>query len=70
MTITATSRPHRRLRHVWWIPQVALALAMLGAGSAKLGGEPAMIRMFDDIDTGHWFGYFVDALEVAGGIGP
>ncbi|MFE9692623.1 hypothetical protein [Micromonospora sp. NPDC005806] len=28
---------------------MALALAMFGAGAAKLAGEPAMVRMFDDI---------------------
>lgn len=69
MATTATTRPCRRLRHLWWIPQVALALAMLGAGLAKLGSEPAMVLMFDDIGAGQWFRYVVGALEAAGGTG-
>ncbi|WP_328852961.1 DoxX family protein [Micromonospora globbae] len=58
-----------RVRHLRWIPQVPLALAMVAAGTAKLGGNPAMVAMFDDIGAGQWFRYAVGALEVAGGVG-
>ncbi|MGN9810067.1 DoxX family protein [Micromonospora sp. BQ11] len=64
-----TDRTRSRLRHLRWIPQVALALVMLAAGAAKLGGEPAMVDMFDDIGAGQWFRYVVGALEIAGAVG-
>ncbi|MFI7577891.1 DoxX family protein [Micromonospora sp. NPDC049497] len=68
MTVETDRTPHR-LRRLRWIPQVVLALVMLAAGAAKLGGEPAMVDMFDDIGAGRWFRYLVGALEVAGAVG-
>ncbi|MEV1144437.1 DoxX family protein [Micromonospora sp. NPDC049799] len=64
-----TDRSTPRLRRLRWIPQVVLALVMLAAGAAKLGGEPAMVDMFDDIGAGQWFRYVVGALEITGAIG-
>jgi uncharacterized membrane protein YphA (DoxX/SURF4 family) len=69
MTTTGTPRSRFKLRRLLWIPRVVLALAMLGAGLAKLFGEPAMVTLFDDIGAGQWFRHVVGALEVAGGVG-
>ncbi|OKI47427.1 DoxX family protein [Micromonospora sp. CB01531] len=69
MTVNPSTRTTHRLRHLWWLPQVALALAMFGAGAAKLAAEPAMVRMFDDIGAGQWFRPVVGGLEVAGALG-
>lgn len=54
---------------VAWVLQILLALAMVGAGAAKLSGQPAMIQLFEDIGAGQWLRFMVGALEVAGGIG-
>jgi uncharacterized membrane protein len=69
MSTTTTVQTPSKLRHLVWIPQVALALAMAGGGLAKIFGDPAMVTMFDDIGAGQWFRYVVGALEVAGAIG-
>ncbi|SNT41272.1 DoxX-like family protein [Asanoa hainanensis] len=58
-----------RWRHLVWIPQVVLALAIGGGGLAKLFGDPAMVDLFADIGAGQWFRYAVGTLEVAGAIG-
>jgi uncharacterized membrane protein YphA (DoxX/SURF4 family) len=52
-----------------WVGRALLALVFLGAGGAKLAGDPAMVGMFDQIGSGQWLRYLVGALEVAGGIG-
>ncbi len=49
--------------------QILLGVAMVGAGAAKLAGEPAMVQLFEDIGSGQWMRYLVGVLEVAGGIG-
>ena len=46
-----------------------LALVFVMAGSAKLGGDPAMVDMFATIGVGQWFRYAVGAPEVAGAVG-
>ena len=56
-------------RHLVWVPQVALALAMAGGGVLKLVGDPAMVEMFTTIGAGQWFRYAVGLLEIAGAIG-
>ena len=52
-----------------WILSVLLALAFLGAGSAKLAGAAAMVQLFGKVGLGQWFRYFTGMLEVAGAIG-
>lgn len=69
MSTTSTVRTPSKLRHLVWIPQVALALAIGGGGLAKIFGDAAMVTMFDDIGAGQWFRYAVGLLEVAGAIG-
>ncbi len=52
-----------------WLLSVTVALLVAGAGAAKVGGDPAMIDMFDRIGAGQWFRYVVGGLELAGGVG-
>lgn len=46
-----------------WALQALLALAFLGAGLAKLSGQPAMVETFDKIGVGQWFRYLTGAIE-------
>ena len=52
-----------------WLLRVLLAAVFLGAGAAKLGGDPAMVEMFDAIGVGQGLRYGVGALEVSGAVG-
>jgi len=52
-----------------WILSSLVALAFLGAGSAKLAGAAAMVELFDKVGRGQWFRYLTGLLEVAGAIG-
>ena len=52
-----------------WILSCLVALAFLGAGSAKLTGAAAMVELFDKVGRGQWFRYFTGLLEVVGAIG-
>lgn len=52
-----------------WILQVLLALQIVLAGLAKVGGDQAMVEMFATIGIGQWFRYAIGALEVVGAIG-
>lgn len=52
-----------------WLPIVLLAVPMIAAGSAKLAGVPALHESFAVMGLPSWFGYFIGAAEVAGGIG-
>jgi len=46
-----------------------LALLFVGGGVAKLGGDPVMIAMFDQIGAGQGLRFLVGGLEVAGAVG-
>jgi uncharacterized membrane protein YphA (DoxX/SURF4 family) len=48
--------------------QIALALAFVMAGSAKLSGEPVMLAMFEKLGLGQWFCYLTGGIEVASAI--
>jgi uncharacterized membrane protein YphA (DoxX/SURF4 family) len=48
--------------------QIALALAFVMAGSAKLSGEPVMLAMFEKLGLGQWFCYLTGCIEVASAI--
>ncbi|WP_119394645.1 DoxX family protein [Salinibius halmophilus] len=52
-----------------WLPIVLLALPMVAAGGAKLAGVEAVHQSFEAMGLPTWFGYFIGAAEVAGGIG-
>ncbi|WP_065752950.1 DoxX family protein [Bradyrhizobium paxllaeri] len=59
----------RRWTHVAvWIVRGLLALAFLGAGSAKLYGVPMMVEEFHHIGLGQGFRYLTGGLEVFGAI--
>ncbi|MGF1645648.1 MAG: DoxX family protein [Kineosporiaceae bacterium] len=67
---TGTPVPTSRAREISaWTPQIVLAAALVGGGTAKLVGDPAMTGLFADIGAGQWFRIAVGALEVTGGIG-
>ena len=54
---------------VGWLLRIALALVFAGAGFSKLAGEPAMLRLFDDVGAGQGLRYVVGTLELAGAVG-
>ena len=69
-TSTLNPRPASRGRTVALrVARFALAAVFAGAGLAKLGGEPAMVELFDDIGAGAGLRYLVGLLEVAGAVG-
>ena len=69
-TSTLHHRPASRGRTVALrVARFALAAVFAGAGLAKLGGEPAMVGLFDDIGAGAGLRYLVGLLEVAGAVG-
>ncbi len=67
-TTTTTARA-RGIAVLTWLPRVVLALVFVGAGFAKLAGDPAMLQLFDAIGAGQGLRYVVGALELAGAIG-
>ena len=67
-TTTTTARA-RGIAVLTWLPRVVLALVFVGAGFAKLAGDPAMLQRFDAIGAGQGLRYVVGALELAGAIG-
>ena len=46
-----------------------VSLMLLGAGSAKLAGVEELHKSFEFLALPYWFGYFIGACEIAGGIG-
>ncbi|MEM7471574.1 MAG: DoxX family protein [Pseudomonadota bacterium] len=52
-----------------WVAIVLAGAAFIAAGSAKLSGVEMMHQSFADMGLPSWFGYFIGACEVAGGIG-
>lgn len=52
-----------------WIPNLLLALPMMAAGTAKLLGVEAVHQSFQIMGLPDWFGYFIGAAELAGGLG-
>ncbi|MBB4637333.1 DoxX family protein [Longimicrobium terrae] len=51
-----------------WVVQLVLAFLFLGAGFAKLSGNPEMVAMFGVIGMGQWFRYATGALEIIGAV--
>ncbi len=51
-----------------WVVQLLLALAFLGASSAKLLGKPEMVGLFEAIGIGQWFRYVTGLLEATGAV--
>jgi len=52
-----------------WALRVLLAVTIVMAGLAKVGGDAAMVDMFATIGIGQWFRYVVGALELSGAVG-
>jgi uncharacterized membrane protein YphA (DoxX/SURF4 family) len=48
---------------------ILLALPLIAFGSAKLAGVPQFHESFKALGLPAWFGYFIGACEVAGGVG-
>ncbi|GHA60590.1 hypothetical protein GCM10008927_27660 [Amylibacter ulvae] len=51
------------------IPKIIITLVLLGAGVAKLSGNPMMLESFTKLGLPDWFGAFIGTCEVAGAIG-
>nr|WP_243851265.1 DoxX family protein [Modestobacter marinus] len=71
MTTTGTRRrpPPTRGKVAHWAARIGLAAVFAAAGLAKLGGDAAMVELFDDIGAGQGLRLFVGALELAGAVG-
>ena len=54
------------MRIIAWMLAVMVAVAFLGAGSAKLTAQPMTVRMFADFGYPVWFMYFAGLLELVG----
>jgi len=52
-----------------WAIIVLLAAAFIAAGSGKLLGVEMLHQSFANMGLPSWFGYFIGACEVAGGVG-
>ena len=66
---TPTVNRGRAANVTLWILQVLLALQIVMAGLAKVGGDQAMVEMFATIGIGQWFRYVIGALEIASAVG-
>lgn len=51
-----------------WALQIALAVALGGAGLGKLAGAPEMVQLFDAVGIGQWLRYVTGTLELLGSI--
>lgn len=57
------------MKYATLLIRLLLTVAFLGAGWAKLSGNPMMIQVFAAVGLGQWFRYFTGSLEVAGALG-
>jgi putative oxidoreductase len=57
------------IKYATLLIRLLLAVAFMGAGWAKLSGNPMMIQVFAAIGLGQWFRYLTGGLEVAGALG-
>jgi putative oxidoreductase len=53
---------------ITWVLSGLLALAFIGAGSAKLMSQPMMVQEFGVLGLPHWFLYVTGLIEVAGAV--
>ena len=61
--LTRVGRPTRAR-----LLELGLGLLFIGAGAIKLGGVPAMVRLFEEMGVGQWLRYAVGAGELTGGL--
>jgi uncharacterized membrane protein YphA (DoxX/SURF4 family) len=70
--LAAATPAHTRLGKAaniaFWVFQILLALAFLGAASGKLFGTPDMVGLYEAIGIGQWFRYGTGLLELTGAI--
>lgn len=50
------------------ILRLALALALVAAGTAKLVGVTDMVELFEAIGLGQWFRFFTTAVEIGAAV--
>lgn len=55
-------------KHGLLVATILVALVLVPAGGAKLAGVPHLHASFAALGLPVWFGYFIGACEVAGGI--
>ncbi|MNN34203.1 hypothetical protein D3C81_1479980 [compost metagenome] len=65
---TASNTPSRVLKYTSLGLRLVAAAAFLAAGSAKLAGEPMMVKVFEQISVGQWFRTVTGLVEVAAAI--
>lgn len=65
LTQTPQLRTSKTASVTLWIMQILAALMFVSAGTMKLGGDPLMIAVFDQVGIGQWFRFFTGGLEVA-----
>jgi putative oxidoreductase len=67
--MSAAIKTEPRTKHIaLWVMQILLALAFLGAGFAKVSGQPMMVETFAKIGLGQWFRYFTGGIEIISAI--
>lgn len=64
----AAAAPTRTFKLISWGLRILAAVAFLGAGIAKLTGDPAMVEAFNQIGIGHWFRIVLGIVELASAV--
>lgn len=57
------------MKYVTWALMAIVSLVMIGASFTKLTGAEMVMMSFATLGLPAWFGTFIGAAEVAGGIG-
>jgi putative oxidoreductase len=55
-------------RYLFWAATIVLALYVIGGGAAKLAGVERLHQSFSTLGLPAWFGYFIGACEIVGGV--
>jgi putative oxidoreductase len=66
--IVTTSTPSRTRQIFGWVASSLLCFVFLGAGSAKLAGQPMMIEQFHSFGYSVWFMYLIGLIEAGCGV--
>lgn len=57
------------MKYVTWALMAIVSLVVIGGGIAKLMGVEMVLMSFATLGLPAWFGTFIGAAEIAGGIG-